>query len=224
MNKKRHLLLILFVFATCAGVQAQRRSHSTYYEQRASLFEVLPTSPDDIIFLGNSITDGCEWAELFDNKNVKNRGISGDICDGIIDRIETITKGQPAKIFLMIGTNDMAHGISADTISYKVREIIRTIKKESPATQIYLQSILPTNDCYGKFTGHTQRWEMIPDINRLLKEVAKDEDVEYIDLFSLFADSEAKMDTAYSNDGLHLNGRGYQVWRDALKDKVGAEK
>jgi len=30
----------------------------------ATLFEALHTSPKDIIFLGNSITNGCEWAEI----------------------------------------------------------------------------------------------------------------------------------------------------------------
>ena len=47
------------------------------YQRWRSLFEVLPVYSSDIVFLGNSITDGCEWAELFNNRHVKNRGISG---------------------------------------------------------------------------------------------------------------------------------------------------
>lgn len=54
-----------------------------------------------LFFLGNSITNGCEWAELFQNKNVKNRGISGDICMGVYDRLDPIVKGKPAKIFFI---------------------------------------------------------------------------------------------------------------------------
>ena len=46
-------------------------------------------------FCGN----GGEWAELLNNKRVKNRGISGDICQGVYDRLDPILKGKPAKIF-----------------------------------------------------------------------------------------------------------------------------
>ncbi|HRX93782.1 MAG TPA: hypothetical protein P5158_06700, partial [Chitinophagaceae bacterium] len=38
---------------------------STYYHQRWSLFKALPKTEGDIIFIGNSITDGGEWGNLF---------------------------------------------------------------------------------------------------------------------------------------------------------------
>jgi hypothetical protein len=75
---KRIVLLLLGLLLALPQF-AQERKYSTFYEQRATLFEELPVTSKDIIFLGNSITNGCEWAELFQNKNVKNRGISGDI-------------------------------------------------------------------------------------------------------------------------------------------------
>ena len=77
---KRIVLLLLGLLLALPQF-AQERKYSTFYEQRATLFEELPVTSKDIIFLGNSITNGCEWAELFQNKNVKNRGISGDICE-----------------------------------------------------------------------------------------------------------------------------------------------
>lgn len=220
---KRNNLLI-FSLLCCAvlvslseDTYAQTSKHTTYYEQRASLFDELPTSKKDIIFLGNSITDGGEWSELFQNRHCKNRGISGDVCDGVLDRLETITNGQPAKVFLMIGINDLGRGGTPDTVAMKTRLIIKRIKEESPRTEIYIQSILPTNDHYGMFGGHTARWKDIPVTNELLHQVAEEEGVTYIDLFSFFADEEGKMNINCSNDGLHLTGKGYLIWRDAVK-------
>ena len=57
--------------------------YNQFYYQRATLFEKLPIDSDDIVFLGNSITNGCEWHELFNNPNIKNRGISSDVSMGI---------------------------------------------------------------------------------------------------------------------------------------------
>ncbi len=42
------------------SVKRKERNHSTYYYQKKTLFDNLPVDKDDIIFLGNSITDGCD--------------------------------------------------------------------------------------------------------------------------------------------------------------------
>ena len=215
-------IFIFALFALCLLPFRQTKAQtigkfSTYYDQRELLFETLPTSRHDIIFLGNSITDGGEWSELFQNCHCKNRGISGDVCDGVLNRLATITKGQPAKVFLMIGINDLGRGGNPDTIAAKTRQIVRRIKVESPRTKIFIQSVLPVNDHYGMFESHTARWKDIPVTNDLLQQIAKEEDVTYIDLFSLFTNAEGKMNIEYSNDGLHLTGKGYEVWRDAVK-------
>lgn len=77
---KRIVLLLLGLLLALPQF-AQERKYSTFMSrERLCLknFRLLQR----YYFLGNSITNGCEWAELFQNKNVKNRGISGDICMG----------------------------------------------------------------------------------------------------------------------------------------------
>ena len=201
---KRIVLLLLGLLLALPQF-AQERKYSTFYEQRAT--------SKDIIFLGNSITNGCEWAELFQNKNVKNRGISGDICMGVYDRLDPIVKGKPAKIFLLIGINDVSRGTSADKIISEISMIVRKIKQESPKTKLYLQSVLPVNDCYGMFNGHTSRWQVVKQINDLLEPLAVKE--------GHFVEKETgKMNPVYTNDGLHLLGKGYLLWRDIVKPYV----
>ncbi|EJX10262.1 sialate-O-acetyltransferase [gut metagenome] len=200
---------------------AQQRKYSTFYYQRATLFENLPVTSKDIIFLGNSITNGCEWAELFQNKHVKNRGISGDICMGVYDRLHPIVKGRPAKIFLLIGINDVSRGTSAEKIIEEITMIVHKIKQESPKTKLYLQSVLPLNECYGMFGGHTSRWQVVKQINDLLQPLAEKEGATYVDLYSHFVDpATGKMKPEYTNDGLHLLGNGYLLWRDIVKPFV----
>ena len=53
---KKPILTALLLLAA-AAVFAQ----SEYNFQRRSLFEKLPVTSKDIVFLGNSITDGGEW-------------------------------------------------------------------------------------------------------------------------------------------------------------------
>lgn len=68
---KTILLLIIGLIYSLFTFGQTERKYSTYYYQRASLFEQLPISSDDILFIGNSITDGGEWSELFQNPHIK---------------------------------------------------------------------------------------------------------------------------------------------------------
>ncbi len=212
------------ILALASSIHAQERKYSTFYYQRATLFEELPVTSSDIIFLGNSITNGGEWAELFDNPHVKNRGISGDVCMGVYDRLDAILKGSPAKIFLLIGINDVDRGASADTIVERIGMIVDKIRKDSPSTKIYLQSVLPVSDHYKMFNGHTSRWQVVLEINKGLVRLAADRGVKYIDLYSHFIDNTTgKMNIEYTNDGLHLLGKGYKKWVGIVKPYVDEE-
>lgn len=208
---------MLSLFCACT-MQAQEQKHSTFYYQRATLFEVLPTSKSDIIFLGNSITNGGEWAELLRNPHAKNRGISGDTTQGVLDRLSTITKGKPSKIFLLIGTNDLSRGKSIDEVAKNVEKIVERVKRESPATKLYVQSVFPVNPKFNKFLGHMNRQKDIAALNAKIKAIAARHGVKYIDVYkSLVIPFTDVMNPEYTNDGLHLLGKGYQKWVEVLK-------
>ena len=218
--RKDMKILVCMMLCLWVGIGAfaqKEGKYSTYYYQRASLFEVLPVDSDDILFVGNSITDGGEWCELFQNPNVKNRGISGDTTQGVYDRLDVLLKGTPAQIFLLIGINNVPRGESADSIAAGIRRIVQRIRQESPATEVLVQSVLPVTPQYGKFDGHTSRWQLVPEINRRVRRLAQEEKVTYIDLFSHFADAEGKMKPEYTNDGLHLKGNGYLLWKEVVQ-------
>ena len=183
-----------------------------YYYHKKEHFELLPDTPNEIIFLGNSITDGAEWTELFENPNIKNRGIGGDDTAGILERLAEVTSSKPDKVFIMIGTNDLAYGKTVEDVISNYRKIIAQIKTESPITKLYIQSVLPVEDAL----HYTRPNSKIIEINNLLVQICKEESLTYIDLFAAFADENGKLDKKYSIDGLHLNGLGYQVWKDLI--------
>ena len=213
----KKLLIMLSLFCACT-MQAQEQKHSTFYYQRATLFEALPTSKSDIIFLGNSITNGGEWVELLGNPHAKNRGISGDTTQGVLDRLRTVTKGKPAKIFLLIGTNDLSRGKSVDEVAKNVEKIVERVKRESPKTKFYVQSVFPVNPKFNKFLGHMNRQKDIAVLNAKIKAVAARHGVTYIDVYkSLVTPSTDVMNPEYTNDGLHLLGKGYLKWVEVLK-------
>jgi len=196
------------------------KKFTDYYYQKKSHFESLPNGEDEIIFLGNSITDGCEWAELFQDLRIKNRGIIGDNTDGILFRLNEVTESKPLKIFIMAGVNDLSQNISLTQILYNYENIIKSIKRSTPKTKIYVQSVLPVNPAFPKFKSVTGKTQQIKELNSDLKKVAMIHKVEFIDLFNVLKDSSEHLDKKYTVDGLHLNADGYMLWKNTIEHLV----
>jgi len=212
--------VFLVIILSSISVQAQIKLpilndslFSTYYQQRVSHFKLIPVKENDIVFIGNSITDGAEWSELFNDITIKNRGISGDFSAGILHRINDIVKQKPGKIFLLIGVNDLAWGISTDSVIKNILLTADWIKQESPSTQLFIQSVLPVSDVFKKFIGHTNKTDSILKINSRLKKESENHRYDYIDLHTFFCNKQGKLDGKYTNDGLHLSGEGYILWK-----------
>lgn len=213
---KRILFLLMAVATLSCMAQKKPVNPDVYYARRATLFDLLPVYSSDIIMLGNSLTDGAEWNELFDNCHVKNRGIVGDIIPGFFERLEPILKGQPRKIFIMGGVNDISHGVSADSIVSAMTQVVTAIQARCPKTEIYVQSMLPFNNDVRLWKLLKGREQVVVDGNKGLESMCQRLGVTFINLYPLFVGENGKMKPEYTNDGLHLMGGAYLIWRDAL--------
>lgn len=214
--KKNLLLPICFVLTTMISTAIQAQEASTYYRQRVSHFNHLPDSKDKIIFCGNSITDGGEWQELFNNTAILNRGISGDGSTGVIGRLEGLLQMQPSKFFLLIGVNDLAKNMSVSQIASNIRYIVKKFQEKSPATKIYLQTVLPVNPAFTQFRNHANKTDSILLLNKMIRDICREETVTYVDLFTPFSDRNQHLDSTLTNDGLHLTGKGYSRWKSVV--------
>ena len=186
------------------------------YGQRSSLFSLLPVDSTNIVFLGNSLTHGCEWHELLNNPHAINRGIVGDVIEGVQGRLQPILDGKPAKIFLMIGANDVSHDLTADSIATATVALVKRIREATPDTELYFQSMLPINNSFGRYKLMIGKEQTIRDINALVRPQVEALGATWIELHSLMTDDEGNLRADFTNDGLHLVGEAYLVWRDAI--------
>ncbi|MBT4129887.1 MAG: sialate O-acetylesterase [Candidatus Marinimicrobia bacterium] len=211
------LLILGFLIIPPGFSQEAAVPTSVYYERKSDLFRFLPNGPDEIILLGNSITDGGNWFELLRDPRIKNRGISADVTRGILNRADEVLESKPLKIFLLIGINDLAKGASQENILDNIGTFVKRVKSESPRTQTYIQSILPVNPDYTSYPKHVSKGEAIVELNKKIALLCQDMDVEYLNLYPYFITQDGVLNPEYTNDGLHLSGSGYIVWSEILK-------
>jgi lysophospholipase L1-like esterase len=220
MNVKA-LVIISFSLIISFNAQSQTKWDSTYrpalHEFQVQLYQSYPHAKSDIVFLGNSITDRVDWNELLGMPNVHNRGISGDITFGVLERLDEVIEGKPAKVFILIGINDVSRNIPDSVIFKNYKKIVERIKAGSPRTKIYFQTLLPVNNEFTQFKNHYNKDEHILWLNGQIKTLAKQDKINVIDLHPHFLNSDKKLDKRYTLDGLHLNAEGYKVWAGILQ-------
>jgi hypothetical protein len=184
------------------------------WERRIKLFESYDMQPGDVVMLGDSITEMVDWSSLLPGVRVHNQGIGGDDCNGVLRRLDLVTRSAPGKVFLMIGTNDIGKGvITVDELGVNIAKIIERIHLDVPTTRIYVQSVLPRL---------RRRADLVRDLNRVLEEVARVHGVEWIDLWPIFdrGDGEVRAELAF--DALHPTPEGYRRWVEVIGPLAGA--
>ena len=205
------LAVAIFLLSKGSYTKIMKPYLNDYYLDRLSLYHTLPRSESGIVFLGDSLTDRCEWSELFSRCDIHNRGIDADTTEGVLDRLGDITALKPRKIFIMIGGNDFVAGKKVAPIKENYREILRRIRLECPRTRIYIQSILPTI-----YRLVPLPRDQIKELNAGIKRLADNKSIFYIDIYSSMIDTNGDLKAAYTHDGVHLNGKGYLAWRRAV--------
>lgn len=216
MKKSISILGTLFFLFFINAQEIDTTDFSQKYYHRKSVYEQMPDKKGEIVFLGNSITEQGTWREMFQNNHIINRGIGGDTSDGILFRLDEVTESHPEKVFLLIGTNDLRNEKTPKYIIERITQITEKIKKDSPNTILYLQSVLPT------YNRKERPISSIKAINHGIKKLADSSNVFYIDLFSHFAnpDDDEQLYSDLSLDGLHLNGKGYMKWKELIEKYV----
>ena len=207
----------IFLYPNAQTLQWDSTVRPNSYAIKVEQYRSYPNASTDIIFLGNSITAGTDWNELLSISNAKNRGISGDITFGVLERLDEVTEGKPAKVFILIGINDIQWNIPDTVIAGNYKKIIQRIKSASPKTRIYFQTLLPVNNEFTQFKKHYNKDEHILYVNAQLKKIASEEKITLIDLHPHFLNADKKLEKKYTMDGLHLNAAGYALWSSLLK-------
>jgi lysophospholipase L1-like esterase len=183
---------------------------------------VAATSPERLTILaGDSISLWFPPELLPPGTTWLNQGISGEVSEGLYQRLKLWDDLKPDAVFVMIGINDLLRGTDDGTLLDNYWQILRDIREHHPEATVVVQSILPHGGEEATWEGRDRLLEVsndrIRELNRELQNLAETEGVKYLDLFSLFADESGNLRSELSTDGLHLNERGYWVWRSALQ-------
>ncbi len=176
-------------------------------------YDKFPHTPAGIIFAGDSLIASGHWAEFYGE--IHNRGVGGETTSGFLDRLDTIIESKPRKIFLLMGTNDLAKGVPVAQFVRNYRSILERIRKESPDTVLRVIGILPINpEAPGELVqNNAQVAEANVELKKLVAEFAG---VEFVDISGPLLDESGRPRNEYYLDKVHLSVDGFLAIRQSL--------
>ncbi len=180
----------------------------------------------NIVFVGDSLTQGFKLKTYFPDLPVLNRGIVSDGgCDfpsgrslyrGVTRRMdESIFACRPSHLIYLIGTNDV--GVTNVPLDYwfgAYKFVIGQARAKFPDLKFILVTCPPTGQAYARHATLNAR---VLEWNELIRRYAGEEKFRLIDLYKLLADKEGMLPAEMTRDGLHFNQLGYDRWAEAVR-------
>jgi len=163
--------------------------------------------------IGDSITAGGEWSEIFSQTKIANRGIGGDTTEDILRRMEPIFAVNAKKAFVMVGINDIYRDQSINTIFNNYKDIVQQLR--SKGTEVYIQSTL---ECSKSQCGN--KLEKARELNEKLKVYSAQHKLTFVNINNGLTSETEGLLKEYTYDGLHLLGSGYLKWSKTISPYV----
>src|SRR5262245_13570380 len=191
-----------------------------HWENRVRAFKEQNLAWQNVVLLGDSITEGFEVTKYLPGRRVLNRGIGADVIGndmptndfrGVLQRLDnSVFDCAATDVFILIGINDLGAGRKVETMEAGYRELLKRLRAKRPDLRIHVQSVLPTR---GRFEKHNAP---VLDFNERLKKLAMEFGCSFIDLHALMRDENGLLNSEFTRDGLHLTESAYLIWREQI--------
>lgn len=183
-----------------------------HYNDRLTLFEEenKTLANVDVVFLGDSLTEGYDLKTYYPEYTAINRGIGGDTTFGLEKRLQVSAYDiNPKMVMMLIGANNF------DTMMDNYENIVVSLKNNLPNTDITLLSLTSMTKDWGRNNGKAQK------NNIKIKEYANKYNLRYLDLYNpLLDETTNELRLEYTTDGGHFTPKGYEVITSVIKPVI----
>ncbi len=202
---------------------ATPRDEAYWRELHRGFLDHPDRSKIDLLFLGDSITDGwndnATWERYYQPRRAARFGIGGDRTQHLLWRVENgeLEGMRPRVIVVLIGTNNIGPD-TPEQIAAGIRKVVEAIHGRAAESEILLLGVLPRGLYADRAARQAKLDPRTAEINGRLREYAAGagERVHFLDISESFL-TESGPSKALMPDFLHLSLEGYRVWAEAME-------
>lgn len=212
--------LLLFVFAD-QSLHAQQPPFYNEIQQFKKQDSISFPPKNAIVLVGSSSFR--KWQDVqsyFPNYTIINRGFGGSVLPDVIRYAnDIIIPYHPQQVIVYCGDNDLASSdtITPEIVTRRFKQLFYIIRGKLPSATISYVSIKPSPSRDKLMPKMIQTNLMIRKFLRTQKNTS------FIDVFHpmLLADGKP-MPEIFVEDSLHMNAKGYAIWKKAMEPKLKA--
>jgi lysophospholipase L1-like esterase len=219
----KRVLVLLFVSVFIATTPYARAADDRFakWEPEIQKFEAadkagMPPKGANLFVGSSSIRLWTNLVESFPKKKIIQRGFGGStMADALHFADRIVLPYEPKQIFIYEGDNDLANGKEPRVVADEFRELVRKIRTKLPKTKIWFITVKPS----------PSRAKLEPKARALNAEIewwARAQDrVGVIDVWTPMMGPDGKpRPDIYVADNLHMNGTGYEIWKNIIGKKL----
>ena len=209
---------VLYIFLEYLPEKRERENLAAameeYYNTKVSAFEEENKSylagEVDAVFLGDSLTDGCDLGVYYPGIVALNRGIGGDTTFGLERRLQvSVYDVEPRVVVMLIGANNFS------TMFENYEDILVGLGENLPDSEIVLVSLTSMGGNWGRNN------ELAAYNNVKIRALAEKYGYHYVDVYTPLLNMETdEIYEEYTTDGGHLTTLGYEVLTGEIRPVV----
>ncbi|MGM9489291.1 GDSL-type esterase/lipase family protein [Ideonella sp. YS5] len=193
--------------------------HEQKLEEKRRL--VAAGTPPEIVFIGDSITQGWEkeglevWQQHYAARHALALGFGGDRTENVLWRLQhgEIDGIAPKVTVLMIGTNNTGHRAeNPETTAAGIRRLLQEIRQRLPRTKVLLLAVFPRGEQPDDFLRRQNE-----RVNKLIARLADGRSVRFLDINAALLNADGTLSKEVMPDLLHPNAAGYAIWQRAME-------
>lgn len=222
MKSFRQTLLVAGCLLATSTLFAQTEKGDWAQFKRYAEANKTVKTPSNVVFMGNSITDGWWPADstFFIQNNFIDRGIGGQTTSEMLVRFRAdVINLKPKAVVILAGINDIAHNngvIALENVFGNIVSMAELAKANN--IQVILCSVLPAYDFPWR-QGLEPAGKVIL-LNSMLKEYANANKLTYVDYHSAMKDNRNGLPENLSKDGVHPNMDGYKIMEKIVLESI----
>lgn len=213
------LLFCFMINAFCDHQDLTDAANSKRYaEANAAL-----TDSVDVVFIGNSITEG--WVgsnpQFFKSNHYLGRGISGQTSPQLLLRFrQDVVNLHPKAVVINIGTNDIAENTGVFSYEYTMDCIISMAEiAQANGIKVVLSAILPTSG-FSWNKNVVDATEKVDELNKRIKKYAEEKGFAFIDYNTPMRDENGALKQGLGRDTVHPSPEGYRLMESIAKPVI----
>ena len=178
--------------------------------------------PANVVFMGNSITDGWWPADstFFIQHNFVDRGISGQTTSEMLVRFrQDVIDLHPKTVVILAGINDIAHNNGVISLEHVFGNLVSMAELATlNGTRLLFCSVLPAYDF--PWRRGLEPADKVIRLNEMIKAYADKQGLTYVDYHSAMKDARNGLPENLSKDGVHPTLEGYKIMEKLVLEAI----